>query len=103
MADTYDLLRILIQLSARQAFPEATIRQVIGSSARQVHADNLWDGNLTQAQIAKKAGLNQGNLSRTVARRIQSGVLFRLGTGRDAKLLHLYPLPKKALPKRKTR
>src|SRR6266508_4986031 len=94
MAESDDLLRILVQLNARLAFPEATVRHIVGNSPRQAQAYNLCDGTMTQSEVAKRAGLDQGNFSRTMNRWIRSGILFRLGTGREAKLLHLYPLPK---------
>jgi hypothetical protein len=93
-ARTDDLLRILVQLSARQALPEAAVRKVVGGSTRQLQAYNLCDGTRSQSEVTKVAKLDSGNFSRTVTRWIQFGVLFRLGTGREAKLLHLYPLAK---------
>jgi len=94
MSETDELLQVLVQLNARQAFPEATVRKVVGGSARQLRAYNLCDGTLSQSAVTKAAKLDSGNFSRTVTRWIQSGVLFRLGSGREAKLLHLYPLAK---------
>jgi len=93
MADSDDLLRILIQLAARHAFPEDVLRQIVGASERQVHAYNLCDGTKTQSEIAKTSKLDQGQFSRTAARWAEQGVLFKLGSGRDVKLLHLYPIP----------
>lgn len=92
MAETEELLRFLIQLSARHVFPEDVLRQIIGSSERQVDAYNLCDGTRTQAEIAKASKLDQGQFSRTASRWAEAGVLFRVGTGRDVKLLHLYSL-----------
>jgi hypothetical protein len=86
------LLRILIQLGARSGYPEDKVKDLISRSPKQIVAYNLCDGNLTQRQVAKKAGLDEGNFSRTVARWMLAGVLFKLGEGREAKLLHLYPL-----------
>lgn len=92
MAETEELLRFLIQLSARHVFPEDVLRQIIGSSERQVDAYNLCAGTRTQAEIAKASKLDQGQFSRTASRWAEAGVLFRVGTGRDVKLLHLYSL-----------
>lgn len=93
---TEDLLQILIQLMGRTTFPTDELRQLIaptGASKKQLAAYNLCDGSRTQAQVAKEAGLDQGNFSRTVTRWQTLGILFRLGSGRDSSLLHLYPLP----------
>lgn len=94
MAETDELLRILIQLTARQALPEATVRRAVGTAARQVQAYNLCNGSRSQAEVAKAAKLDQGNFSRTVTRWANEGVVFKLGTGREARLLHAYPLTK---------
>jgi hypothetical protein len=92
MAETEELLRFLVQLTARHVFPEEALRQIIGSSGRQVEAYNLCDGTRTQAEIVKVSKLDQGQFSRTAGRWAEAGVLFRVGTGRDVKLLHLYPI-----------
>ena len=91
MADTDELLRILIQLTGRQAFPPEVLREIVGE--RNVETYNLCDGTRTQAEVVKGAKVDQGAFSRTSARWVQEGVLFRLGSGRDVKLWHLYPLP----------
>jgi DNA-binding MarR family transcriptional regulator len=91
-ATTDQLLTILVQLTARSLYPEERVREVVTGAARQVAAYNLCDGTLTQAQVAKQAGLDRGNFSRTVSRWIQAGIVFRVGDARDARLLHLYPL-----------
>ncbi|MGH3691314.1 MAG: hypothetical protein ACRDT7_14245 [Microbacterium sp.] len=91
MADTEELLRILIQLSGRREFPPETLREIVGDG-RNVNAYNLCDGTRTQAEVVKGAAVDQGQFSRTSARWVQEGVLFRLGSGRDVKLLHLHPL-----------
>jgi hypothetical protein len=90
-----NLLHILIHVSGRAAFPEEKVRGIVmppGASAKQITAYNLCDGSRTQAQVARAAKINQGNFSRTMARWLAEGVLFRVGYGREARLLHLYPL-----------
>jgi hypothetical protein len=91
-----NLLRILVHVSGRAAFPEEKLRGIVappGASAKQTAAYNLCDGSRTQAEVARAAKINQGNFSRTMARWVGEGVLFRVGNGREARLLHLYPLP----------
>lgn len=100
MADTEELLRILIQLSGRQVFPEETLRGIVGSG-KAVEAYNLCDGSRTQAQVVKDAKLDQGQFSRTSSRWVQQGVLFKLGSGKDVKLLHLYELSPQRPTKKK--
>jgi len=96
---TETLLRALLSVTGRQAIPPMHLVKLVNpanaTSGKQVKAYNLCDGTRTQAAIAKSLKLDQGNFSRTVGRWIDAGILFRLGEGREAKLLHLYPLEKK--------
>jgi len=98
MADvTSDLLRALLTVTARIALPAeklAAIVQAAGAGEKQLAAYNMCDGNRGQSEIAKALSLDAGNFSRTVGRWIDAGIVFRLGEGRDAKLMHMYPLPK---------
>jgi hypothetical protein len=90
--DQSDLLRCLLQVIGRAAIKEEDVRDVIGSG-KQLKAFNLCDGSLSQAQIARKAKIERGNFSRNVTRWVENGVLFRIGGGNDATLLHIYPIP----------
>lgn len=96
MADTDELLHIITQLTGRHVFPEDALREIVGTSDRNVEAFNLCDGTRAQAEVVKAAKIDQGTFSRRSARWIQEGVMFRLGTGRDVRLLHIYPLPERA-------
>lgn len=99
-----ELVRCAIHVAGRIAIPPEQVRRVVATNRRVVKAFNLCDGSPTQARIRAAAGLDQGNFSRTVARRIANGVLFRIGSGNDARLLHIYALPPNdlsALGKRK--
>lgn len=94
--DCAELLRILVQLLGRKIMqPEDLLRIVAakGSRDKQLRAYNLCDGTRTQVQISAELGLDRGNFSRTVARWQAAGVLYGLGSGRDRRLLHVYPLP----------
>jgi hypothetical protein len=93
--DSDHLLRAVLSVTARVAFPPTKLAEIVlarGASTKQREAFNLCDGSRSQATIAKKLKLDGGNFSRTVARWIEEGVMFRLGDGRDARLLHVYPL-----------
>src|SRR6516225_5242926 len=87
-----DLLRCLLQVIGRAAMKEEDVREIVGSG-KQLKAFNLCDGSLSQADIARRAKINDGNFSRTAARWVQSGVLFRIGVESDSTLLHIYPIP----------
>ena len=97
MSDLEELVRILIQVNGRLAFPEETLRAVIGDSQPLLDAYNLCDGTRTQSDVAKESKVDQGNFSRVSKRWIEEGILFKVGTERDMKLLHLYVVssPKK--------
>lgn len=91
-----DLLRALLHVTARGSYPEDQLRQVVighRGGPRHLLAYNLCDGTRRQSEIADQAGLDPGNLSRSVNRWIDTGILFRIGSGREARLLHLYPVP----------
>ncbi len=90
-----DFLDCALQVIARIGLPPEKIREVIGNRAKHIKAYNLCDGKNPLNHIAKKARIDQGNLSRTTRRWIEQGIMFSIGTGREARLLHIYPLPKK--------
>lgn len=88
-----DLLKAILQTVARRTFPEERLRELVmprNAGKNQLQAFNSCDGTKTQGEIAKANGLDAGNFSRTVARWVDAGVVFKLP---DNKLLHVYPLP----------
>jgi len=95
--DSDAILRAILNVTARGHLPARKLVGIVvpsGSGEKQRQAYNLCDGTRSQAEIAKTLKLDQGNFSRTLGRWIDEGVVFRLGDGRDAKLLHVYPLSK---------
>jgi DNA-binding HxlR family transcriptional regulator len=95
-----DLLRCTLQILGRAVMPSEKIRKIIGEKKKkQIKAFNLCDGTRMVTEIAKESRINQGNLSRTLSRWCESGIVFRIGEGKDAKFLHIYPLAKKEIPK----
>jgi len=105
MTDNHEaLLRAILMTVARQSFSVEQLADIVLSktaTAKQVRAYNMCDGSKGQAEIARALKLDAGNFSRTVARWVTEGVVFRLGEGRDARLLHAYPLPENGGKKRK--
>ncbi|MGO8917181.1 MAG: hypothetical protein ACLQJR_14845 [Stellaceae bacterium] len=89
------LLRAILGVTARQAFPADRLTEIVsgGRAGKQSSAYNMCDGTKTLGDLASALKLDRGNFSRTVGRWIDEGVVFRLGEGRDAKLQHVYPLP----------
>jgi hypothetical protein len=74
--------------------PADTVYNIVGRGTKQIDAYNICDGTLTQSQIARKTGIDQGNLSRTFSRWVHSGIAFWVGEGKEARLLHIYSVPK---------
>lgn len=94
-------LRAILATVARQTFTPSKILEIMGPAAgeKQYRAFNLCDGTRTQAEIAKELGLDPGNLSKTLSRWIDEGILIRIGEKRDSRPLHVYPLPEALLKK----
>jgi hypothetical protein len=90
------LLRAILSVTARQTFSANNLAEIVGAGEKQHRAFNLCDGTRTQGEIAKAAKIDKASFSRSVARWTDSGILFRLGEGRETKLLHVYPLPANA-------
>lgn len=88
-----DLLQCLVQVMGRRTIPVEELRRIVGEG-KQLRAYNLVDGSRPLTKVARTARIDQGSLSRTVSRWIENGVAFRLGEGKDARVLHLYPVPK---------
>jgi hypothetical protein len=90
------MLQAILSTAARTAIPERAVYEAVcptKNGGKQLKAFNMADGTRSQANIAKLLKINQGNFSRTVSRWVDAGVMFRIGVGRDAKLLHVYALP----------
>jgi hypothetical protein len=93
--NTEALLRAILSVTSRQAFPPDRLVEIVlfkGAGDKQLLAFNMCDGTKGQTEIAKALKIDSGNFSRTVSRWIDAGIVFRLGEGRDAKLLHVYAL-----------
>lgn len=93
--DNDAILRALWGAVARLAIPPQKLVDIVspkGKADKQIRAYNLCDGTKTQGDIAKSLKIDSGNFSRTVARWVDEGVVIRLGSGREARLLHAYPI-----------
>jgi hypothetical protein len=89
------LLKAILATVARTTFPPDVLYKLVAPTAgsdKQLVAYNLCDGETPQVEIGKKAKLDQGSLSRSIARWIEAGIMVRVG---DERLpLHLYPVVK---------
>jgi hypothetical protein len=89
------LLKAILATVARTTFPPNVLYKLVAPTAgsdKQLVAYNLCNGETPQVEIGKKAELDQGSLSRSIARWIEAGIMVRVG---DERLpLHLYPVAK---------
>jgi hypothetical protein len=95
-----DLLRVAIQVLGRIAVKPEQVRAIVGEKKKLIKAFNLCDGQHTQKEIVRKTGLHQGSFSTTSARWAANGIAFRLGDGKDARVLHIYAIPEAGGPRR---
>ena len=96
MNTTDALLKGILATVGRTAFPPEKLYKIIApttGSTKQVLAYNLCDGETPQAEISKRAKLDRGNLSKTIAKWVEAGVVVRVGA--DGHPLHLYHLSTK--------
>jgi hypothetical protein len=92
------LLRGILSTVGRVAIAPARVRAIVvpkGDGAKQIAAYYLCDGRTPQTEIGKRAKLDPASLSRSLARWVEAGIVFRVGP--DEYPLHLYPLTKGAL------
>lgn len=97
-------LKAILATVARQAFPPDRLLELVTSNAgskKQLDAFNMCDGTHTQSEIADSVKLDKGSLSRSISRWIDLGIVIRVGDGAEAKPVHVYPLSKEHLGKKK--
>jgi len=90
------LLKGILATVGRTAFPPDKLYKIVApttGSAKQVLAYNLCDGETPQAEIGKRAKLDTSNLSKTITKWVEAGVVVRVGA--DGHPLHVYPLSTK--------
>ena len=94
MDKTDSLLRAVLATVSRQVFPPDALAKLLITGTggkKQLAAYNLCNGETPQAEIGKRVGLDKGSLSRSMARWVELGILFRVGANQLP--LHIYPLP----------
>jgi len=90
------LLKGILATVGRTAFPPAKLYKIVSptaGSAKQALAYNMCDGETPQSEIAKRAKIDKGSLSKTITKWVEAGVIVRVGD--DGHPLHLYPLTTK--------
>ena len=90
-----DFLRCLVHIVGRSAVPPKDVRAMVGDGKNRIKAFNLFNGDLTIAEVAHKTKIDNGNLSRAATAWVECGIAFWIGQGKDARLLYIYPIPEK--------
>lgn len=89
-------LRAMMSLIARQTFPPERLAEIVSpvANSRTYETFNLCDGSRTQAQIASALGVSSGNLSTTIKRWTEEGVVIKVvaDDGKE-RPVHVYPVP----------
>jgi hypothetical protein len=96
------LLRAILMTLGRGTFPPGKLHRIVApreNSSKNLTAYNACDGHTPQAEIARKAKLDKGALSRLLSRWIEAGIMIRIG--KDQFPLHIYPLTQEALEQAK--
>lgn len=89
------LLKAILATVARRTFPPRDLLNIISPNAagqKQINAYNLCDGETPQSEVGKRVRLDKGNLSRSISRWVEAGIMVRIGP--DKHPMHLYRLPK---------
>lgn len=88
------------KLLGRIAFPLDHLQSLVctkpgkaGLKQRAIY--NACDGTRSQNEITKQLKVDSGNLSRTIGRWIELGILSRIESGDRTLLLHVYPIPER--------
>jgi len=90
------LLKGIFATVGRTAFPPEKLYKIVAptsSSAKQVLAYNMCNGETSQSEIVKMTKIDKGSLSKTITKWIEAGVVIRIGD--EGHPLHLYPLTSK--------
>jgi hypothetical protein len=95
------LLKCLIHVIGRVAVPVEKVKEVIGTGSKQIKAFNLLNGNNSLTDVAKKSRIYPSNLSRTVKRWIEEGIVFQLGEEKQSPFMHIYLIPSKSKKRKK--
>jgi predicted transcriptional regulator len=97
--ETY--LRAILATIARQTFPPEVLAGHVlkNGGPKQFKAFNLCQGTLTQGEIAKEAGIDPANFSKTISRWVDAGIVVRVAEAQKVIPVHVYPLENTFLKK----
>ncbi len=92
MDEQRDVLFAILSTVARQAFSADRVIEIVtnGGGEKQLQAYNLCDGTNAQKDICKATGLDPGNLSRSISRWVDEGIVFKFG--KEGMPRHIFPV-----------
>lgn len=88
-------LKAMMSLVARQTFMPERLAEIVTpvANAKTYETFNLCDGTRTQTDIVNALKLDSGNLSKTIKRWIDEGVMIRVTEEGKDRPVHVYPVP----------
>lgn len=88
-------LKAMMSLVARQTFTPERLAEIVTplANAKTFEIFNLCDGTRTQTDIANSLKIDSGNLSRTIKRWIDEGVVIKVTEEGKDRPVHVYPIP----------
>ncbi|TPI13773.1 MarR family transcriptional regulator [Mesorhizobium sp. B4-1-3] len=95
MANSDVYLRAMMSLVARQTFSPERLSEIVSpmANANTYETFNLCDGTRTQNEIANLLKMDRGNLSRSVNKWIDEGVMIKVTDDGKDRPVHVYPIP----------
>lgn len=93
------LVAAIFHVLGRSAVQLTQVREIVGRTEKNRRAFNLCDGTNTQKEISRRLRIDQGQLSKTFVRWVESGIAFRIGDESESRLLHIYPIPPDKAPR----
>lgn len=96
-------LKAMMSLIARQTFSPERLAEIVSPVAnpKTLETFNLCDGTRSQAEIATALKLGSGNLSITIKRWIEEGVIVKVVAEGKERPVHVYPIPERFIQKAK--
>ncbi|RVA58366.1 MarR family transcriptional regulator [Mesorhizobium sp. M7A.F.Ca.US.001.01.1.1] len=95
MANSEVYLKAMMSLVARQTFSPERLAELVTpvANTKTYEAFNLCDGSRTQNEIATLLKTDQGQLSRSIKRWVDEGVMIKVTEDGKDRPVHVYPVP----------
>lgn len=96
-------LKAMMSLVARQTYPPERLVEAVTpvANTKTYEAYNLCDGSRTQTEVATALKMDPAQLSRSVRKWIDDGIMLRISDGGGVKPVHVYPIPERFMQQAK--